>query len=79
MIIANINDGDLVVIEQNQAPNNGDIVAVNIAGSATLKRLKVEKDSVMLLPENEKYEPIIINEMDEFYILGKAIGVIKKN
>lgn len=79
MINANINDGDLVVIEQNQAPNNGDIVAVNIAGSATLKRLKVEKDSVMLLPENEKYEPIIINEMDEFYILGKAIGVIKKN
>lgn len=78
MINANIDDGDLVVIEQNNSPINGDIVAVNIEGSATLKRFKMEKGKVLLLPENERYAPIKITKEMEFFVLGKAIGVIKK-
>lgn len=78
MIKANINDGDLVVIEQTQAPMNGDIVAVNIEGSATLKTLSLTKTTITLLPENDEYEPIVVAPDEEFYILGKAIGVIRK-
>lgn len=78
MIKANINDGDLVVIEQTQAPMNGDIVAVNIEGSATLKTLSLTKTTITLLPENDEYEPIVVTPDEEFYILGKAIGVIRK-
>jgi SOS regulatory protein LexA len=78
MIDANIDDEDLVVIEQNPSPINGDIVAVNIDGSATLKRIKIDKDEVLLMPENKKYSPIKVTKEQEFYILGKAIGVIKK-
>lgn len=78
MINANINDGDLVVIEQNNSPINGEIVAVNIDGSATLKRFKREEEKVLLLPENEKYAPIEVTKDQEFFVLGKAIGVIKK-
>lgn len=79
MIKANINNGDLVVIEQTQGPSNGDIIAVNIEGNATLKRLKMEKDRILLMPENDNYDPIVVNKYDEFYVLGKAIGVIKNN
>ncbi|MBU5487437.1 transcriptional repressor LexA [Clostridium sp. MSJ-8] len=79
MINAHINDGDFVLIEQNNMPDNGDIVAVNIDGSATLKRIKIEPNKILLLPENEKYKPIIISREDEFFVLGKAIGVISKN
>ena len=78
MIKANINDGDLVVIEQTQAPMNGDIVAVNIEGSATLKTLSLTKTTITLLPENDDYDPIVVTPDEEFYILGKAIGVIRK-
>jgi SOS regulatory protein LexA len=78
MINANIDDEDLVVIEQNPSPLNGDIVAVNIDGNATLKRIKIDNDEVLLLPENKKYEPIKVTKEQEFYVLGKAIGVIKK-
>ena len=78
MINANINNGDLVIIEQNPTPSNGDIVAVNIDGNATLKRLKIEKERVLLMPENDKYEPISIYRDDEFFVLGKAIGIITK-
>ena len=78
MIKANINDGDLVVIEQTQSPVNGDIVAVNIEGSATLKTLSLTKTTITLLPENDDYDPIVVTPDEEFYILGKAIGVIRK-
>lgn len=78
MIKVNIDDGDYVVIEQNPSPINGDIVAVNIDGNATLKRIRMEKDKVLLLPENDLYSPIIVSKDQEFFVLGKAIGVIKR-
>lgn len=76
MIGADINDGDFVVIQKQYSAQNGDIVAADLDGSATLKRLSIKKDRVMLLPENEKYKPIAMNE-DNSSILGIAIGIIK--
>ncbi|MCB2342785.1 S24 family peptidase [Clostridium estertheticum] len=76
MIGANIDDGDYVVIRQEQAANNKDIVAVDIGGNATLKRLSIGRDRILLMPENEKYKPIIIDSEDT-YIIGIAIGIIK--
>jgi len=76
MIGANINHGDYVVIRQEHAANNNDIVAVDIAGNATLKRLSIQKDRILLMPENEKYKPIVIDSEDT-YIIGTAVGIIK--
>ncbi|WP_368259751.1 LexA family protein [Clostridium paraputrificum] len=47
-------------------------------GSATLKTLSLTKTTITLLPENDEYEPIVVTPDEEFYILGKAIGVIRK-
>jgi len=77
MINRNINDGDYVVISREQSVKNKDIVAVEFAGEATLKTLKIQEDNIMFAPENEKYDPIIVGEYDEFNILGVAIGIIK--
>jgi len=76
MIGANINDGDYVVIRQEQAADNNDIVAVDIGGNATLKRLSISFDRILLMPENEKYQPIIVDSEDT-YIIGTAVGIIK--
>ncbi|MGV8982508.1 S24 family peptidase [Clostridium sp.] len=76
MIGANINNGDYVIIRQENAANNKDIVAVDIGGNATLKRLSIEKDRILLMPENDKYKPIVVDSEDT-YIIGTAIGVIK--
>lgn len=78
MIDANIHNEDLVVIEQTQAPVSGDIVAVNIDGNATLKTLEIGHDEVILMPENKNYEPIRVSKYDEFYVLGKAVGIVRK-
>ena len=69
----------IVINNSNYTPVNGDIVAVNIEGSATLKTLKIEKDKIVLLPQNKNYSPIIITKNEEFYVLGNAIGVISKS
>jgi len=76
MIGANINHGDYVIIRQEHAANNKDIVAVDIGGNATLKRLSIEKDRILLMPENKNYKPIVIDSEDT-YIIGTAIGIIK--
>lgn len=76
MIKANINNGDLVIIKQQATANNGEIVAVDIDGSATLKRLMVMGSNVLLIPENNDYEPIML-PVDEVRIIGVAVGVVK--
>jgi SOS regulatory protein LexA len=76
MIGANINHGDYVIIRQEHAANNNDIVAVDIGGNATLKRLSIKKDKILLMPANEKYQPIVIDSEDT-YIIGTAVGIIK--
>lgn len=77
MINADICDGDYVVIRKESMAQNKDIVAVDIDGSATLKRLNITKNKVLLMPENDKYKPIVIDEEEGARIIGIAIGVLK--
>lgn len=77
MINANINDGDLVVLQKQNTANNYEIVAVDLDGNTTLKRFVRMGDSILLMPENSAYEPINVTEV-QMNILGVAVGVIKK-
>ncbi len=77
MIGKNIYDGDLVVIKKQQDAYHNDIVAASVDGEATLKTLKTNGDNPMLMPENSKYKGISLIDK-EVYILGIAIGVIRK-
>ena len=76
MINANINDGDLVIIRQQNTANNYEIVAVDLDGNTTLKRFVTMGDTVLLMPENPNYEPINVTET-QMSILGVAVGVVK--
>ena len=76
MIDKNINDGDMVVIKRQNTAYNNDIVAASLDGEATLKTLKLNGESPMLVPANPRYSEIYL-EGKEVSILGVAIGVIK--
>lgn len=78
MINKNIYDGDYVVISKQNMPKVHDIVAVDIEGEATLKTYKVIDGKITLTPENEHYEPIIIEDQ-QFSFIGVAIGLIKNS
>lgn len=77
MIGANINDGDSVVIKVQSTAENRDIVAAADGENATLKRFMKMGDSVLLMPENPSYEPIMLRNEDA-RIMGIAVGVLKR-
>ena len=76
MINANIHDSDLVVIKKQDAVYNGEIVAVDIDGYATIKRINIDGKYAILSPENNKYEPIVM-PIDDVRIIGCAVGILK--
>lgn len=75
MINAGIYDGDKIVLRQQSTANNGDIVAALIEDSATIKRYFKENGYYRLQPENDDFEPIIV---DDVRILGKVVGLVRK-
>lgn len=78
MIEAGINNRDYIVIRKQETANNRDIAAVAIDDSATLKRFMKMGDTILLIPENKKYEPIQFRD-DQVRILGVAVGIIKRS
>lgn len=76
MINARIFDGDIVFIRKQPDVENGEIAAVIIDDEVTLKRVYKRSDSIMLVAENPKYEPLIYTAQDcvNINILGKAIA-----
>ena len=77
MIDASINDGDLLVIDKSIEPADGKIAVCFIDGEFTVKRIKLEKDACLLMPANEKFNPIKVTEENNFLIWGIVTHVIK--
>ena len=74
MINAHILNGDIVIVEQTAVAENGDIVVALIEDEATVKRFYKENGHFRLQPENDEYEPIIVEELA---LLGKVAAVIR--
>lgn len=76
MINARIFDGDIVYIRQQETVDNGEIAAVLIDTEATLKRVRLFDDHIVLEPENPMYKPLVYwnEEMNTIRILGKAVA-----
>lgn len=78
MIDAGINDKDVLVVDRSLEAENNKIAVCFIEGGFTVKRLKLEKDGLWLLPENLNYSPIKVTEENSFVIWGIVTYVIKK-
>ena len=76
MINARIFDGDIVYIRQQETVDNGEIAAVLIGTGATLKRVRLYDDHIVLEPENPMYKPLVYwnEDMNTVRILGKAVA-----
>ena len=74
MIQAGILDGDLVIAEKTPFARNGEIVIAMVDDEATCKTFYKENGYFRLQPENDTYEPIIV---DDCSILGKVVAVMR--
>jgi len=77
MINAGIFEGDLVIVSPQQNAVNGDIIVALLHDEATMKRFIVNENIIYLKPENERYQPIEVNQREDFSIIGKVIGVFR--
>jgi len=80
MIEENINDGDLVIVKQQDTAENGQkIVALIDDYETTLKKFYKEKGHIRLQPANRTMGPIIISKQTPLTIQGIVIDVIKND
>lgn len=74
MINAGILDGDTVIVHRTPTAENGEIVVALVGEEATVKRFYKEKGHFRLQPENDSFEPIIV---DEVVLLGKVVALFR--
>lgn len=74
MINAGIYDGDIIYAESTPTAENGEIVVARIGDEATVKTFYKENGHYRLQPENDTFEPIIV---DEVAIIGKVVGLYR--
>jgi len=73
-----IYDGDLLAVHKTTEARKGQIVVARIGNEVTVKRFDKKQNTIYLLPENQDFEPIVINKgCDDFAIEGLAVGVIR--
>ncbi|MEA3297022.1 MAG: transcriptional repressor LexA [candidate division Zixibacteria bacterium] len=76
---AGILDGDLVLVRKQAVASKGDIVVAVINGEATVKRYFPKVNQILLQPENDAYQPIIVNKKSgDFRIAGKVTGLLRR-
>jgi repressor LexA len=75
MIDASICEGDWVVVRKQNNADNGDIVAAELDGEATVKAFRQRDGKTWLLPRNSAFEPI---DGTHAKIMGKVVTVLRK-
>lgn len=76
MIGAGIMDGDLVIVERERSPKNGDIVLAEVDGEWTMKYLRRKGREVILEAANPAYPDIY--PRDELKIGGVITASVRK-
>jgi len=79
MTNAGILDGDVVIVKKQAVANHGEIVVAVVDGEATVKRYIPEGSRIRLQPENDAFEPIMVDKRTvEFRIAGKVVGLLRR-
>ena len=78
MIDEQIRDGDLVVVEDRQTAQNGEMVIALLDGTdVTLKKFYREKGRIRLQPANDAVAPIIV-PASAVQVRGVVVGVLRR-
>ena len=77
MLGAHIDDGDLLVVEEDEDPSDGEVVVALIRGGeeVTVKRLYRESENVRLRPENGDHEDLVV-PAEDVAIQGRVVYVV---
>ena len=74
-----IEEGDILVIDKSLELLNNDLAVCFIDGEFTVKRVRLDYDSIWLIPSNANYQPIRVTKDNNFLVWGIVTYTIKKN
>lgn len=77
MIGRGINPGDFVMVNPVAEAQEGDVVAARLGDEATVKTLTHRDGDVVLEPANPNEREIVVNERDDFAVLGVVSGIFR--
>ncbi len=77
MIEDHIIDGDIVLVENRTTAHPGEICVVEVDGEVTLKRVRLGKDWIELIPSNPTMAPFKVPTADVI-IHGVLVGLLRK-
>jgi len=74
MVNAGIMENDVIIVGKQQTARSGEIVVAIVGEEATVKRLKIKEDEVLLMPENPQFQPL---DGSRARIVGKVYAVVR--
>lgn len=73
---AGIHPNDMLIVDRSLEVINGQVVIAVVNGELTVKRILKNKEKLFLMPENESFKPIEIDEHTDLHIWGVVTNVI---
>lgn len=75
---AYIFSGDIVIVNPNLEPKNGQIVVAILDDASVVKRFYKKRNEIELVSENPDYKPIVIDKKyPSFKIVGIVVGIYR--
>ena len=81
MVDADMDEGDIIIVDRSVEPYDGCKAVCFIDGEYTVKKVSLSEGGAVLVPcngRNTRYKPIPVGPEDEFLIWGVVTYIIKK-
>src|SRR5690606_1012107 len=72
-------DRDLVGVHRQAQARDGQVVVARLDEELTIKRLRLQRDRIALLPRNPDYAPIEVQPGQDFAIEGLYCGLVRSH
>lgn len=76
MINTGIHPDDILIVDRSLDAVDKKVIIAIVNGELTVKRIRIKKDGIYLVAENESYNPVKINKEMEFEVWGVVTSVI---
>jgi repressor LexA len=71
-------DGDMVIVRPQPVAENGAVVVALVGDEATVKRMYVRGDRIILRAANPAYADLVLGEEEDVAVIGRVVGVIRR-
>lgn len=72
-----IAEGDILIVDKAVEPFDGCLAISYIDGEFTLKRVRMQKERIVLIPANPKYPAIEVSAENDFAVWGVVNWILK--